>query len=232
MDAGWTRFLLERYRFPYTVLHDPDVRKGSLRANHDVIIVPSASARSLVQGRDASEMPAQFAGGLGAAGTAALRSFVEAGGTLVLLDAAGELAIRDLGAPVQDALADLGRDQFYCPGSLLRIAVDNTHPVAFGMPEQATAFFVNSSAYELPASDAASDVRVVAGYPDRELLESGWILGEEHLRGRAAVLEVPMGDGRMILLGFRTQFRAQPHETFKLLFNSILYGAAVPADLP
>ena len=244
MDAGWTRFVLEGHGFGYDVLRDPQVRKGKLNDAYDVILLPSAGAEALIDGQRPGNMPAAYTGGLGDAGITALRRFVEAGGTLVTFDAAGALAIDRLGVPVSNPISALEREEFYCPGSLLRINVDNTHPVAFGMPSEATAVFVRSSGYEVVAKDGVgessrtdvgdgeSPVRVIASYAEGDLLESGWILGEEHLRGLGAAVEVPMGSGRIIMLGFRTHFRAQPHETFKLLFNSIFYGAAEAVSLP
>ncbi len=230
MDAGWTRFLLERYGFDYSVVRDPTMRKGDLIQEFDAIILPSTSVRALAEGHRAGTMPARYTGGLSDSGVQALRRFVDDAGTLIALDASSALLIERFDLPISDALSDLGRDEFFCPGSLLRLQVDNTRPIGFGMPSEATAFFVNSRGFEL--EEGETGVRIIASYPDAELLESGWILGEEHLRSRVAVAEVPQGAGRIVLLGFRVQFRAQPHETFKLLFNSLFYAAAQPVVLP
>lgn len=232
MDGGWTRFVLEEYGFDYAVLRDAEVRKGHLAASYDAIILPSTSARAILEGHSPTDMPVQYTGGIGSTGLEHLRDFVRGGGTLVALDGSSELVLDSFGLPLHNPLEELGQDEFFCPGSLLRIEVDNRHPVAFGMPAQATAFFVRSSAYEVTADDEDSRIRVVAGYPERELLESGWILGEEHLRGRGAVVEASVGQGRVVLIGFRAQLRAQPHETFKLLFNSLYYAAAERTSLP
>ncbi len=233
MDAGWTRYVLEQYGFPYTVIRDADVRKGGLGAKFDAIVLPSASARALVEGHRVGQMPVQYTGGLGDRGVAALRDFARGGGTIVALDAAADVALDDLGANAADGLAGLSQEEFFCPGSLLRIEVDNTHPLAYGMPTDATAFFVRSRAFVVPeASEAIDAPTVVARYASSDLLESGWILGDEHLQGLGAVMEVPYGDGRVVLLGFRTHFRAQPHETFKLFFNSLWHAAAARSTLP
>jgi hypothetical protein len=228
MDAGWTRFLLEQYEFEYVVLRDAEVRKGNLAERFDAIILPSESSSTLVNGHEAGTMPTEYTGGLGAAGVRALSDFVDGGGTLVALDAATSMAIEHLDLPVVDVVRALGPDEFFCPGSLLRLKVDPTHPLTYGMPADATAFFVRSGGF-VPAEGAAPESStVVASYAEGSLLESGWILGEEHLRGRGAVVEVPRGQGRVVLLGFRVQFRAQPHETFRLLFNSLFHAASSP----
>jgi len=233
MDAGWTRYVLEEYGFPYTVVRDADIRKGGLAARFDAIVLPSTSASALVDGNPEGRMPIQYTGGLGDRGVAALRDFASSGGTIVALDAAADVALDDLDANAVDGLAEISQEEFFCPGSLLRIDVDNTHPLAYGMPAKATAFFVRSQGFVIPeAGETAGAPTVVARYAGSDLLESGWILGEEHLAGLGAVLEVPYGAGRVVLLGFRTHFRAQPHETFKLFFNSLWHAAAARTTLP
>jgi len=233
MDAGWTRYVLEQYGFPYAVIRDADIRKGGLETRFDAIVLPSTSARALVEGNAEGQMPVQYTGGLGDRGISALRDFANGGGTIVALDAAADVALEHLKVNVTDGLAELSQEDFFCPGSLLRIVVDNTHPLGYGMPASATAFFVRSQGFAIPdAGEAVAAATVVARYADDSLLESGWILGPEHLAGLGAVLEVPYGDGRVVLLGFRTHFRAQPHETFKLFFNSLWHAAAARSTLP
>jgi hypothetical protein len=229
MDAGWTRYVLEQYAFPYEVVRNSDLHKGDLGDLHDVVILPSMSASALMDGHADTVMPPEFAGGLGAAGIAALREFVAGGGTVVALDHAGDLVIEELDVPVTDVLEGLSQEEFFCPGSLLRIQVDTAHPLGYGMPSTATAFFVRSQAFVTEEGGAAVSV---ARYAETALLESGWILGEDHLHGRSAVVEIPMGAGRIVLLGFRTHFRAQSHETFKIFFNSLWLAGAEPAALP
>jgi hypothetical protein len=147
---------------------------------------------------------------------------VEAGGTLVAMDRAAELPIAAFGLPVRNVTAGVPPSEFYVPGSILRIHVDPAQPVAYGMPENAAAFFINSPAFEVRRQDS---VQVVAEYPPSGVLLSGWLLGERVVAGRAAVVDVRLGQGHVILLGFRTEHRGQPHGTFKLLFNSLLSGS-------
>ncbi|MFW6202630.1 MAG: M14 family zinc carboxypeptidase, partial [Gemmatimonadota bacterium] len=236
MDEGWTRFVLEQYGFPVDTLHDHEIRDGDL-SGYDAIILPSQNADDILNGHAPGTMPPEYVGGLGVEGAAALKRYVEDGGTVVALDAATEFAIRQFGLPVRGMGGFGDAAPFAIPGSLIRIDVDTTSPLAWGMPDEAAAFFSNSRAFAVvdPAEEGdakapAPPVEVVARYAEDDLLMSGWARGEEFLAGRPAVLRVGLGEGDVVLIGFRAQFRAQPRGTFKLLFNP-LHGAGVE-DLP
>ncbi len=236
MDEGWTRWMFDQYRFPYASLLDAEVRAGGLKAKYDAIIIPDQSVNALVNGlpgaaSGASEAagteeritgvyPAEYAGGLGEAGVKALREFIEAGGTVITFNNASNFAIEKLGAPARNVLKGVPARDFYCPGSILRAQLDSSSPLAFGLEKESIAWFENSPAFEI--TDPAS-ARAIARYPESESpLLSGWILGDKLVRGRAAMVEANIGKGRVILFGFRPQYRAQSLATFPLLFNSIL----------
>jgi hypothetical protein len=223
IDEGWTRWVLEQFEFPYARVHDAAIRAGQLNASFDVILLPDATYRQMLNGFGRGSMPDEYVGGMTEAGVANLRSFVESGGTLVAMDRAADLPLSAFGLPVHNVTANRGESEFYIPGSILRLSVDSTHPLAWGMPSDVAAFFINSPAFA--PSDAALRSRIVARYPDRNLLMSGWILGEPVLAGQAAVMDVPLGRGRVVLLGFRTEHRGQPHGTFKFLFNSLFLNS-------
>ena len=231
-DEGWTRFVLEQFEFPYERLHDADVQADGLGA-YDVIVLPDASYNRMLTGLSSPQAPPEYTGGMTPTGVSNLYEFVERGGTLVALDSATELPLVDFGLPLRDVTTGRQTSEFYVPGTLLEIVVDPTHPVAYGMPARAAAFFARSPAFavegstdDAEAGDASGDFRVVARYPDTGLLQSGWVLGEQVLAGRAAVVEARVGQGRVVLVGFRTQHRGQPHGTFKLLFNALYLAAA------
>ena len=236
MDEGWTRWVLEQSEFPLDTLHDRDIQSGDL-AGYDVIIVPSQSPRGIMAGHALGTMPPEYVGGMGVEGAAALKRYVEAGGTVIALDDASDFAIEQFGLPVRNAVANVSEQEFFIPGSLIRMKVDTDQPAAFGMQQEAAAFFVRSRAFDVVSPARAGDMQgppppvdVVARYADKDLLMSGWALGaEKYLAGKPAVVKVRSGEGDVILFGFRTQFRGQPRGTFKLLFNAI-HGAA--ADLP
>ena len=226
MDEGWTRWLLEQYEFPYTSLHNQEIRRGGLRDKYDVIIFASQSRNSIMNGNRGSSVRAEYRGGVGAEGVAALKEFVRAGGTLVTLDNAADFAIDELGLPVRNVLRGVPSAEFFCPGAVLSILVDNRHPLGFGMPAETSGYFRSSPAFELSAGFTASSPRAVVRYPATNALQSGWIGGPQHLYNAVGAADVSYGDGRVVLLGFPVQFRAQPHATFKLLFNAIHWSAA------
>jgi hypothetical protein len=240
MDEGWTRWLLEQFEFPYTSVHDPDVKAGNLRDRFDVLIIPSMSTNAIVEGNRKGTIAPQYVGGITDNGVRNIKAFVENGGTLVTLNSGCLFAIDKLGLPMRDALKGLrpaGRreperedakpPEFSCPGSLLRMELDSKHPVAYGMPEKAPALFNRSPAFSITASFNGDKAPVtIAKYPKGDLLMSGYLRGGKHLNNKSAVVEVGLGEGRVILLGFGVQSRAQPHGTFKLLFNSLYYAAS------
>jgi hypothetical protein len=225
MDEGWTRWLFDTFNVPYTSLRDSDVRAGNLREKFDVIVLPSMRMREIVEGRAKETAPPELTGGITEAGVENLRRFVEDGGTLVCWDESTELAIKRFGLPVRNVLEGLKPSDFYCPGSILRIEVDTAHPLARGLSHLADAYFINSAAFEVTDPKRA---RTVARYAERkeDVLRSGWLLGAQHLAGRAAVVETGLGKGRVILIGFRPQHRGQTWGTFPFVFNAIERGAA------
>jgi hypothetical protein len=221
MDEGWTRYVFDTFNLPFHSATDADIRAKNLRARFDVIILPSMRARDIIEGRADDSAPPEFTQGIGAEGVANLRRFVEEGGTLICFDAATEFAIKQFELPVRNVLADLKSSEFYCPGSILQLDVDNTHPLARGFSRDTDAYFVNSAAFEVTDNARA---RIVARYAERGVLRSGWLLGERHIAGRAALVEATLGRGRVVLFGFRPQHRAQTWGTFPFIFNAIERG--------
>lgn len=220
MDEGWTRWLFERFGFEHTSLRDADVRAGGLGHRYDVIVLPAESAGRLREGFEPGTVPPRYAGGLGDEGVRELAAFVEGGGTMVCLNQSSELCITALDLPVRNVVAHLRRDEFFSSGSIMETVTDPSHAVLWGMPERARIFFDRSPVFD---TEEGFRGRVLARYQDAgSPLLSGYLLGEEHMNGRAAALDVEAGDGHVILLGFRPQWRGQPYGTFRVLFNSVL----------
>jgi hypothetical protein len=167
--------------------------------------------------------PPEYQGGIGQDGVTNLRTFVEKGGIIVTLNGACDFAISTFSAPARNVLTGVDRTKFFCPSSVVRIKVDNETPIGYGMPKEAGAMFVNSLALQTSTPPYDWDRKVVAAYPDDNVLLSGWLLGEEYLARKAVVVDTKYKDGRFILIGFRSQNRAQSHGTYKFLLNSLLY---------
>ncbi len=230
MDEGWTRWVMDDFKFPYTSISDSVVRAGDLRKRFDVVVIPDLTLREIRNGMSDAQVPPPYSGGLGAEGVAELKRFAEQGGHLVLVDGATELAPAALGIDVKLVTAGGGggsrnaaadAEQIYAPGSILRVLVDASHPVGRGMRDSAAVYFVNSTSLELPAGSAA---RVIARYPSQpeSILLSGFLQGASKLAGKVAAADVALGSGRVTMFGFRPLYRGQSYGTFKMFFNALL----------
>ncbi|HEY6785121.1 MAG TPA: hypothetical protein VI159_09220, partial [Gemmatimonadales bacterium] len=220
MDEGWTRWVLDSRKIAYASIVDSTVRAGHLKAKFDAIILPDQSPHALLEGLPSPRYPAPFAGGLGTEGVDALRQFVQEGGTLIALNDASRFAIQSLLLPVRNVLESVPDDEFYAPGSIFRLELDTTAAEAPGMGPESIAWFEGGPAFDVLDS---TQVRVIGRYPadPAQLLLSGWVLHPERVAGRAALVEVRVGQGRVILFGFRPQYRGQSLATYPLLFNSL-----------
>ena len=216
-DEGWTHWVLEQYGFPFTTISPGDVRPGNLRSRFDAIVLPSASPQLLTDGLGAEEAPPSYAIGLGSEGLQALDAFVRDGGTLICLDQAGGLAIDLFKLPVKDVAHDAG-DKLLAPGTIVHIDVDDTNPLSFGIPTRTSGVFTSSAAYDVAS---ATNVTTAARYAKQDLRVSGLLTGADVLEGKSAVVSAAVGAGRVVLLGFRVQHRAQSLATFRFLFNAI-----------
>jgi hypothetical protein len=226
IDEGWTRWILEQFGFAPVTLRNGDIQAGHLRDRLDAIIIPDAAPRAIMDGYAVGSIRGEYAGGLGATGVEALRTFVTNGGTLITFNNASMMAIDEFKLPVANILTGLTNEQFYCSGSLLRVELrDGPHPALWGLPHEPVVMFERGPAFE-PKSGFRGVT--LASYPkDRSPLESGYLLHPERIQGKAAALEVFLGEGRVYLYGFKPQWRGQSHGTYKLIFNAIYDSPAV-----
>ncbi len=231
IDEGWTRWIFEQFHFPFTRLRNAEIQGGHLNEMFDTIVIAEMSTRQIMDGMQAGTVPGEYAGGIGEDGADALREFVDRGGTLITLGNASLFPIDQFKIPVTNALAGLRPDQFFCSGTLLKAEIkEPTHPVVAGLPADLTVMFERNVAFDTRPNFRG---KILAAYPkDRNPLRSGYLLGPEHLEGKAAALDVNFGSGHIIMIGFRTQWRGQSHGTYKLLFNAVYYNPSMAPESP
>ncbi len=220
MDAGWTRWIFDEYGIEYERLRDAEAQAGGLRDRFDAIVLPDMSPRAMIEGHEEGTMPPKYVGGLGAAGVRGLEEFVRAGGTLITFNRSSSLAIDEFGLPVVDVLGGLDRRDFFIPGSILRLELEPGHALAAGVPTRTMAWFERGLAFE-PADEEAAKVEIVGRYGADEVLLSGWADGTEHIAGYGALAAAEHGRGKVVLFGFRPQYRGQTIATYPLMFNAL-----------
>lgn len=223
MPEGWTRWVLDEYGIGWENLWDSDIRGGAL-SDFDVVILPAQSENGLRNGNAPGSMPEQYTGGLGDDGASALRDFVAAGGWVVAFDASVDYAISTFDLPFRNRVRGVSTQDFFLPGSIIRMQVDPAHPLGYGMPENAVTLFARSQVLEPTARSARAATPVC--FPAEDYLVSGWTLGGDmYLAGQTAAAQVAVGEGQVVLFAFTPHFRGQPRNTFKLLFNA-LWGSS------
>jgi hypothetical protein len=261
MPSGWTRWLFEQYEFPFEVVYPATLDAGNLKSKFDVLVFTDGAMRlgrgGAMGGRggggggrggfgaaSAENTPPEYRGWLGRITedktVPQLKRFVEAGGSVVTIGSStslGEL----LGIPVKSYLTELSangneeplpREKFFIPGSLLKAQIDNTNPLAYGMPSQVDVFFDSSPVFKLGPDAELKHTDAVAWFSGTHVLDSGWAWGQQYLDGGTAAAEATVGEGKVVLLGPEVNFRDQPHGTYKLLFNGLYYGSAQQTALP
>ena len=234
-DEGWTRWLLEQYRYRYRTIMDKDIQRGRLVSKYDVIILPS-DAKEMLLGENIEDFyerrwgggftmphyPEEYRSGFGKEGVEKLKEFVEAGGTLLCFGDSSNFAIEELELPIRNVLKDVKNTDFVCPGSTLHVDVNKDHPLAWGVQEDLLIIFRHHPAFAIKPRVNNDEYKVILSYPEKHIMESGWLTGEEYLSYKAAMVEAKKGKGRVVLYGFQPQMRAQPEATFKLLFNALI----------
>jgi hypothetical protein len=230
MDEGWTRWLFEMYGFDFTSVYNHDLIAGELGSRYDVIVIADMSGSQITDGFAKGSVPPRYAGGIGNEGVRNLDEFVKGGGTLVTWNASSRFAIDALHLSVKNVVADIDREEFFLSGSIVSMVVDPSHPVMSGMPNPGKIFVSRSPVFtvEDDFQGTAMAKYSKAGSP----LLSGYLLGEDYLQGYASALDAKHGDGHVILLGMKPQWRGQPFGNFRVLFNAALYSSVVAGAAP
>jgi hypothetical protein len=262
MPSGWVRWMFEQYEFPFEVVYPKTLDAGNLIARYDVLVfvdggIPAApgagSGRGgggdtgdVASGRgpDSQSIPAEYRDRLGSTSLATtvpqLKTFMDDGGTILTIGAATSLGYH-VGLPIKNALVErvagfaerpLPNEKFYVPGSILDARVDTSHPLAYGMDERSMIYFDHSPAFRLQPEASLKRVKAVAWIDSPTPLRSGWAWGQQYLDQAVEVIEAPVGKGHLVLFAPEIAWRAQPHGTFKFLFNGIYYGSATTSGGP
>ena len=247
MPSGHVRWLLEQFEFDFERVFPQTLDAGNLKAKYDVLLFPDGGIPETDGGGggfggrqpSANEIPEEFRAHLGRVSIKStipkLKEFAEAGGVIVAFGGSAVLG-HQLGLPVSDHLVEVRRTaaRSRCrarsstfPDRSCSVAVDNTNPLAYGLDKKVDVFFDNSPVMELAPNSSLMGIKPVAWFDSKEPLRSGWAWGQHYLEGGTAAIEATLGKGKVFLFGPEITFRAQPHGTFKFLFNSIFYGTSV-----
>ncbi|WP_220399107.1 M14 metallopeptidase family protein [Granulicella sp. WH15] len=251
LPAGWTRWLFERFEFPFEMVYPQTLDKGDLKSKYDVIIFTDGAFRRGLAGRGnggqgaklPDDIPAEFQGWTGRITEATtfpqIKAFLNDGGSIVTVGSSTVMA-EILGLPISNYLVErapgaperpLAREKFFIPGSLMEANIDNTVPLAYGMPDKVNFFFDSSPIFRLAPNASSKHTYAAAWFSKPQTLTSGWAWGQEYLNGGTAAVAGKLGKGNVIVLGPEVSFRGEPHGTFKLLFNGVMYGGLEPTTL-
>ena len=222
IDEGWTRWLLEQFGFAYTSVDNEALQAGNLNHRFDAIVFPDQPASDFIHGASPVDMPARYTGGIGRAGEKALMTFAQSGGSLLFFNRSTAYAARQLGIPATNVIEHLPDTEFYSPGSLLHVRLE-PGPLTFGLPENVAVWSEQSPAWLV--SEESAQEHSIALYSYKPILASGWLLGANALANQSALVDAQLGRGHVILFGMRPQYRGQSYQTFKLLFNALLYAS-------
>jgi hypothetical protein len=236
MPSGWTRYLMEQFRFPYEVIFARDIDSTPLKDRFDVIIFVGGAIPALsgaVRGREINKetIPALYHTRLGRISAAtsipALKNFAESGGTIVCIGSSAQLAYH-FKLPVADALVEmvngqekkLPNEKYYIPGSVLSVSTNNQTPAGWGMPEKTDVYFDESPVFRLqPAAQLTGQIKPLAWFSSATPLRSGWAWGQSYLKDGITAFEAQMGKGKLLVFGPEINFRAQTYGSFRWLFN-------------
>ncbi len=253
MPSGWVRWLMEQFEFDHEVVFPQTLDAGDLKAKFDVLIFVGGAIPAMVEDEfsrysrqtqpDAKTIPAEFRNRLGKVTKEKtipeLKRFLDEGGAILAIGTSTSLGSY-MNLPIKNVLVEkttegqekpLPMAKYFVPGSILEVKVDTTNPLAYGLPEKLSVYFNRSPVFGLQPESVFSKVKPVAWFDTDKPLRSGWAWGQHHLKGGIAVVEANVGKGKLFLFGPEITFRAQPHGTFKFLFNGIIYGTSAPTTL-
>jgi len=221
MDMGWTRWLLDNFKIPYTVIRNADVNNGNLNEKFDVILLASEKPGTIENGFQKGMAPPQYVGGLKGLGVRNIESFISSGGTLVCLNKSTDFAIKEFHLPIESNVEKLKKNEFFTGGSILEVTNNTLHPVMAGMPEKSGVFVFGSPVFKTLEGFKGE---ILSKYQEKgSPLLSGYLVGEKYMNNKAAAVDVHYKKGHVVLFGFQPQWRGQSMGTYRALFNALLY---------
>jgi hypothetical protein len=246
MDSGWAQWILTQFEFPFEVVYAPMLDAGNLGSKYDVLVFVGSGIPGFGPGgrgggggqQNLDAIPQEYRGMIGSV-TAdktipQIRKFIEEGGTVLTVGGSTSLGYH-LGLPIANHLVEktpdgrevaLSNQKYYVPGSILQVRVDNTNPIAYGMPDAVDVFFDNSPVFDMLPDAGLRGAQAAAWFESANPLRSGWVWGDEYLWRGVQVVTAAVGKGKVFLFGPAITFRGQPHGTFKFLFNGIFLSTA------
>jgi hypothetical protein len=253
MPSGWVRWLMEQFEFDFEVVYPQTLDAGDIKSKFDVLIFVGGAIPAMVEDEissyfrseqpDPKTIPAEYKNRLGKVTQEKtipqLRQFLDDGGMILTIGSSTSLGYF-MGLPISDALVEktadgkekpLPMEKYFVPGSILQVKVDTSNPLAYGLPEKLDVYFNRSPVFHLTPESVFLNVKPVAWFDTDKPLRSGWAWGQNYLKGGIAIVEAEVGKGKLLLFGPEITFRAQPHGTFKFLFNGIFYSTATSTTL-
>jgi hypothetical protein len=249
-DVGWVRYAFDHYETPYDLIYKERIKQGNLRDAYDVIVIPNQgrSAKGLVYDLAPKKKPLAYTktsefkylgdygtseeitGGMGLEGVLELRKFVEQGGLLITLGEASAF-------PAEFGITrtiDAGRPstQFYAPGPIVQATIlQPTNPIFYGYTEKTIPVrYANGPFLTVPRVDRKQVLMQFPGGDDNVL--SGLMKGANEIKNKPAIVNVPVGQGRVLLFATNPCYRWQNIGEFRMLFNAILNYKVSPDTKP
>ncbi len=236
MDEGWTRWVLEQFEFPYQTVMDADIKAGNLIDQLDILVLPSDKSEMMLgpldfASRDArtagqikrfGNCPPEYRSGFGLEGAKAIAEFVAQGGRVVAMDESYKLVAEACGLGIKSVVEGVGAKRYLTHGSTLWTLVDNTNPLAYGQPAKGLIQSWDGPVFEIAETFMSENFETIVSYPEHHILQSGWLIGEELIAEKHALVRAKYGKGDVVFIGFRCQSRGQTHGTFKYLFNALM----------
>jgi hypothetical protein len=242
MPSGWVRWIFEQHHFDFELLYAKEINAGNLKDKFDAIVFVDGAIPSLVEGPaspydekepNLDEIPAEFHSMVGKISAdksiPALKTFIEAGGTVITIGSSANLAYH-LKLPIKNAITEMNNgkerslpgEKFYIPGSILQVAVAPTVKANWGMKNKADVYFNNSPVFRVqPDAIANGTITPLAWFASDKTLRSGWAFGQAYLQDGVAAFEAKLGKGKLFVYGPEITFRGQTHSTYKMLFNQL-----------